>query len=137
MTEYELVSLLQTQINTIGAEIMDYFTILTAFLVAGYVAAHRLTRSMALFVIVMFTVSALFFVANVMGAYAATTLILRELARMAQTGSSLGGAMDVRRSPLPIDIVADVALTMMLGGIVGGIYFFLQSRRTNRARVPS
>ena len=67
MSEYELASLLQTQINTIGAEIMDYFTILTAFLVAGYAAAHRLTRSMALFVIIMFVVSALFFVANVMG----------------------------------------------------------------------
>lgn len=39
MTEYELISLLQTQINTIGVEIMDYFTVLTAFLVAGYVAA--------------------------------------------------------------------------------------------------
>ena len=129
MTEYELVSLLQTQVNTIGAEIMDYFTILTAYLVAGYVAAHRLTLSMALFVTVMFVVSALFFVVSVMGDYTVTNVMMSELRGLAATGSSF---RSVLRPPLATGIIADVALIMMLSGIVGGVYFFFQSRRPTR-----
>jgi hypothetical protein len=133
MTEYELVSLLQTQINTIGVEIMDYFTILTAFLVAGYVASHRLTLSMALFVTVMFVVSALFFVASVMGDYEVTKVMMSELRRLADTGTGFRWVHRAQQSPLVADIISDVALMMMLSGILGGVYFFFQSRRHNRA----
>jgi hypothetical protein len=133
MTEYELISLLQTQINTIGVEIMDYFTVLTAFLVAGYVAAHRLTLSMSLFVTVMFVVSALFFVASVMGDYEVTKVMMGELRRLADTGTSFRWVHRAQQSPLAVDIISDVALFMMLCGILGGVYFFFQSRRHNRA----
>ena len=133
MTEYELVSLLQTQINTIGVEIMDYFTVLTAFLVAGYVAAHRLTLSMSLFVTVMFVVSALFFVASVMGDYEVTKVMMSELRRLADTGTSFRWIHRAQQSPLAADIISDVALIMMLCGILGGVYFFFQSRHHNRA----
>ena len=134
MSEYELLSLLQTQVTTIGTELMDYFTILTAFLVAGYVAAHRIPFSMALFVALMFTVSALFFAMNVMGAYAATKLILAGLRALPDTRMAFLSA----QSPLAVDLVADVALLIMLGGIVGGVFFFFQSRYLNRrANAPS
>lgn len=133
MTEYELVSLLQTQITTIGAEIMDYFTILTAFLVAGYVAAHRLSLSMAIFVTVMFVISALFFVVSVMGDYEVTKVMMGELRRLAATGTGFRWVHRAQQSPLAAEIVSDVALVMMLSGIVGGVYFFFQSRHRNRA----
>ena len=132
MTEYELVSLLQAQITTIGAEIMDYFTVLTAFLVAGYVAAHRLTLSMAIFVTVMFVVSALFFVVSVMGDYEVTKVMMGEVRRMAATGTAFQWVHRAQQSPLAAEIISNVALVMMLSGIVGGVYFFFQSRRHNR-----
>ncbi len=133
MTEYELVSLLQTQINTIGTEIMDYFTILTAFLVAGYVASHRLTRSMAIFVTIMFVVSALFFVVSVMGDYEVTKVMMGELRSMAATGAGFQWVHRAQQSPLAADVISNVALIMMLSGIVGGVYFFFQSRQHDRA----
>jgi small-conductance mechanosensitive channel len=135
MSEYDIVSLLQAQINTVGVEIMDYFTILTGYLVAGYVAAHRLTLSMALFVTAMFVLSALFFVANVMGSYAATSLLIGQLRTVAAQTPNLRATVPPQQSSVSVNVFADVALIMMLSGIVGGVYFFFQSRRRNRLHV--
>lgn len=132
MSEYELVSLLQTQINTIGTEIMDYFTILTAYLVAGYVAAHRLTLSMAMFVTAMFVLSALFFVANVMGSYVAADVLTNQMNALAERAHN---TLAPQQSPTAAYVVAGVALIMMVSGILGGVYFFFQSRSHNKRMV--
>ena len=58
MTDYEVLSLFnEMAANTQGA-FMNFVAILSAFLIAGYLAAHRLSKTMTIIVIALFTVAA-------------------------------------------------------------------------------
>jgi hypothetical protein len=62
--------------------------------------------------------------------------MMGELRRLAATGAGFQWVHRAQQSPLAADIISDVALVMMLSGILGGVYFFFQSRRHNRTAGP-
>ena len=63
MTEFEMAYLHAELVNSMGFIFTGFFTVLSAFLVASYLVAHKLTRTMsviALGMFVFFTVGAIF-----------------------------------------------------------------------------
>ncbi|MGH7864300.1 MAG: hypothetical protein ACREQB_04880 [Candidatus Binataceae bacterium] len=55
MTEFELMYLTNETISTIAVVFAAYFSTLSAFLIAGYLAAHKLTRTMLVLVVGLFS----------------------------------------------------------------------------------
>lgn len=54
MSEYEIASLHVDTLMLLGASFTTYFSLVSAFLVVSYLAAHRLTRTMAAILIGLF-----------------------------------------------------------------------------------
>jgi hypothetical protein len=56
MTDYNLVSLFHTSVSLLNQSLMDYVSILFAFLIAGFFIADKLKLPMVVVVIVLFTI---------------------------------------------------------------------------------
>lgn len=131
MTEYEFLSLVQGHVNLGGVILMNYFSILTAYLVAGYLAAHRLTQSMALFVTAAFVTSCAIFMYMLMRNGEALQAIFNQMHALAQAGRGLAWNPLASRPP-NVDVLCYAALAVMAAGVIGGVYFFFQCRVHNR-----
>lgn len=131
MTEYEMLSLVQGHVNLGGVILMNYFTMLTAYLVAGYLAAHRLTQSMSMFVTAAFVVSSAVFMYMLLRNGEALQAIFNEMHALAQAGKGLAWNPLASRPP-NVDVLCYAALAIMAAGQIGGIYFFFQCRTHNR-----
>ena len=89
MTEFEMISTLQGYNNIGIAIVMNFFTVLTAYLAAGYLSAHTLTRGMAAFVTAMFVVLSMVFVLAASNNATATNHLLVEMVKFAKAGKGL------------------------------------------------
>lgn len=131
MTEFEMLSMTQAYHGNGMTAVMNFFSILTAYLVAGYLAGQRLSFSMSLFATAAFVVSSLntIFLMYILGRqYQA---LLTEMHAFAQAGKGLAWS-PIASGPAPNVWVAGVAaLAVMFSGLVGGVYFFYQCRRVN------
>ena len=56
MTDYNLISLFHTSVGLLNQSLMDYISVLFAFLIAGYFVADKLSLPMTLFVMLLFTI---------------------------------------------------------------------------------
>ena len=89
MTEFEIAYLHAELVNSMGFIFTGFFTVLSAFLVASYLVAHRLTRTMSVIdvgMFVFFTVGAIFLNYRTMQSLGGLTL---QMHQMAQAGSGL------------------------------------------------
>ena len=140
MTEFELVSAAQGYLNIGMTILMNFFTILTAYLAAGYLSAQRLTRAMATFVTVMFLVMCVMFLFGVYRIMTVQIAITAEMANFAKAGKGLAwlpiaSANMASRELTEFFIVASM-MAIMIGGIVGGVYFFYDCRKRNPIASP-
>lgn len=131
MTEYELSSTLQGQMELIGATLMNFFTVLTAYLAAGYLVGQKLSLPAARFVTVMFVGAATFFIVIVSGLYTATKGLMAKMHTFLLAGKGLEWAPAAKAQPFIADIFAYAALALMVGGAFGAVYFFFHSRRAD------
>ena len=124
MTDYEVLSLFnEMSANTQGAY-MNFVAILSAFLIAGYLAAHRLSKTMTIIVIALFTVAALqegcvsFLL---WGDQLGLMVDMRAHAALSWHGASRVGPL------LGIFFYSTFAATI-IGGYIGALVFFFHQR---------
>jgi hypothetical protein len=124
MSEYEMLSLLQTYLSN-GMTIMaNYFTIFTAYLVVGHLAAHRLAVSMSLFITAAFIVSSALSVLLMFRVGMGMSALFGHMHSVAVSGKALTWTQ-LSTGPAPdVWSAGYAALAIMVGAVVGAIYFF-------------
>lgn len=132
MSEFEMASLHVELFNSVQSSVTVFLTVLSAFLVTSYFAAHRLRPAMAAIGVIAY---AGFEVANLMGtsatlrSYAGLT---REMQAYAASGRGLAWH---NTSDALLWIVGALQPGMLVLGVVvlgASIYFFFHYRRANR-----
>lgn len=136
MTEYEMASLLQGFVNIIGALVMNYFSLVTAYLVAGYLVAHRLTLSMTVLVTTIFALSSVYFISNAFGACRNVGKLAGEMRAFAESGKGLAWHNAAAFPPSTFDALTYTTMAIMVAGFVAAVYFFFHCRRQNLKATP-
>lgn len=128
MTEYELSTLIQGQVNSLTGTYYYFYSFLSAFLIVSYLVAHRLSVGMAFLMNGLFALNQLFLLSVVGSQIRALGAMVAEMGRLSNAGgfrwlgpvSAFSGAY----------IYAP--LIILLVSLLASIYFFFQCRRMNR-----
>jgi hypothetical protein len=132
MTEYEMASLHAELTSLLGITFTGFFTVLSAFLVASYLVAHKLTRTMAVIALgmfVFFCVGATMINYRTMLSLGGLTL---EMLKIAQAGSGLTWHSAADISEWAPGILRGLGVALYSIATIVGIYFFFHCRRVNR-----
>ncbi len=127
MSDFELITLFNDLLNTSFARLQDFMAGLFALLITAWLAAHRLTRRMAILVVMIYSI---FAVVTIVPALATTLrfALAGELIRAAarEPDSILGSLFPFLPDPA---LVMPVMTILLLGAYAGGLLFFLQARK--------
>ncbi len=125
MTDHEILSLFnEMAANTQGA-FMNFVAILSAFLIAGYLAAHRLSKTMTVILTVLFSVVAVQEGLTVLfhwGDQIGLMVDMRSRETLSWRGASRGG-------PWLGAIFNSTFGFTVIGGYIGALIFFFHQRR--------
>ena len=117
MTEYELVDAAGTFQDLGINALMSYFSILSAYLLVGYLLGAKLSRQQTLMITGLYLVAQLFMIWGAIGFFAAA----RQYMEQASTIQA-GGIIPYVKPHL-------VALVFLLFGVVAGLKFMWDVRR--------
>ena len=132
MSDYELLNTLHNAFMGWITLLTSYISIVFAFVVAGYLAAHRLTRTLAMTAVGLFTVASVFFILMTVVVSLDVTRLAAAINESVHDGTSsltwVGFVSPDGRTPPPI-------ATMLSYGIMGlsyagAVFFFLSQRRS-------
>lgn len=135
MTDFELVSLLNEVFNTAFSTLMDYTTGLFAMLVASYLVAARLKRSMAVLVVLLFSLFAFAMVPATIASAVRLAGILAQANRVATAPDSPISFVFTNSFVVPFIAPTIAALTVL--SYVAALVFFFQARRGEAASIES
>lgn len=132
MTEYEMASLANDYRNIIGTTAGMAFTTVSAFLVAGYLAAHKLNRFMTATVITVYTLWLGGAVTNMVLTGMNLDGLRQQMHLMAAQGQGLQWHLVANAYSQWASAVA-IGVTLFLFGVVyaASVVFFFQSARQN------
>lgn len=131
MTAYELASLHSQISDNLNAQLTNWLAILSVYLGAGFLIAHRLTLLSAV------AVSGIFVL--LLGSYANVMFrslrglmgLVLQIRKFAEQGAGLEWHEALLMPAFSIDMFPIASLIMMWLGIIGAIYFFFSSRHQN------
>ena len=130
MSDFEIVTLFNDQLNTSFSRLNDFMVGLFALLVTAYMAGRDLPSRLAGLVVVLYT---MFSTATVVAAILSfhRFALTAELVRAAgmETGSVLAVLFPVLPAP---SLVTPIVTILLVGAYLGGLGFFLQVRRGAR-----
>ena len=136
MTAYELASLHAQLADNINAQLTNWLAILSVYLGAGYLVAHRLSLSSAIalngvFLLILggFTLSMF----RTMDGFRGLSL---EVRAFAEQGRGLEWHQAVTTPSFAIDWFAVNAMVLLWLALVGAVYFFFSSRHQNMKAQP-
>jgi hypothetical protein len=132
MTEYEMASLFTEMRLALDGQVQVFFTMLVAFLVASYLVAHKLTRSMAAVVVGLFLVTALGGSAGIYRQAQAMGGLAREMKAAASSGKGLAWHPVAEIQEWALQIGSVGGLFIFLVATAAAVYFFFHCRRVNR-----
>ena len=132
MTEYEMAYLLNDMWINLISQTQFFFTILTTFLIASYIAAHRLTRSMTGVVVGLFLFACVGSCVNILRQTQTIIGLGNEMRAFALAGKGLGwhAVTKVPEWALQMNGLPGVAMSVL--ATVAAVYFFFHCRRVNR-----
>ena len=131
MTDYEMLSGLTELINTLWTIFTVYVSIVFAVLVAGYIAAAKLTSRMVSLIITLYTLVALWALLGLNRTSLTITALTAEIQRaVLEEGSSLGWH-PVTTTPDFVFVALPFGISVLaIVAYVGSIIFFLHQRRS-------
>lgn len=131
MTEYEMASLFTQMGDNLGTQLTNFLTVTSLYLGAGYLVAHRMSRSSAIVFTGMFLVVNLGLIVLIVN----STRSWMGLAREMQAALGKGGGLawhQVANMPAWVQVSMPVNSALLLTAVVAGaVYFFFSSRQTN------
>lgn len=127
MTEYEMISAAQGYVAHGSVTLMNFFTVLVAYLVAGYLMAGRVNFLMALFITTLFVAFSAIGIATMYNLGNILQALLIHMHDAALAGKDLKWAPVAQSTP-NVWITGIVALTIMAFAVIGAVTFFFTSR---------
>ena len=130
MTEYEMISAAQEYLANGLTAVLNTFTVLGAYLAAGYLAAHRISLVMAWFVTVLFVAYSAIGVFLLYGIGAGLQALLNQMHAEAVAGKALLWHPIAHATP-NVFVSGYVILFVMTAATIGSVYFFFECRSRN------
>ena len=132
MTEFEMAYLQNDILLALGSAGSYFFAILTAFLVASYLVAHRLTRPMAAVVVTIFIVASWGSIVTMYRITDSLAGLAREMKAFAEAGKGLTWHGITRTPDWALENARHLGTTLFIVATIAAVYFFFHSRRVNR-----
>ena len=133
MTEFEMAYLSNDMLVGVGAGASYYFATLTAFLVASYLVANRLTRAMAFIVVGLFLVFQLSTLGGMFRTLQSLAGLAREMKAFAQAGKGLAWHRAATAPDWAFDLPRYLMLVVFTLATFAAVYFFFLCRRQKAA----
>lgn len=130
MTEYEMISVAQQHVANGMTDVLNTFTVLGAYLAAGYLTAHRISLVMAWFVTALFVAFAAIGVLQLYGIGLQLQALLDHMHTEAVAGKALAWAPIAHSKP-DVFVPGYVILFVMIAATIGSVYFFFECRWRN------
>ena len=136
MTAYEMGSLHAQLGDNINAQFSNWLAILSLYLGAGYLIAHRLSLSSAVALTGVFVVLLGVFTFSMFRTLTGFVGLSREIRALAEQGKGLEWHAAATMPAWALDLFTTNAMVMLWLAIVGAVYFFFSSRRQNLKTQP-
>lgn len=131
MTEYEMASLFTQMSDNLGTQLTNFLTIASLYLGAGYLVAHRMSRSSAVVFTGMFLVVNLGLIVLIVNSTRSWMGLAREMQGVVGRGGGLAWHQ-VAGMPSWVQVSMPVSSALLLFAVVAGaVYFFFSSRLSN------
>jgi hypothetical protein len=131
MTAYELAALYVQTSDNVAAQFTNWITILSLYLGAGYLVAHRLTFASALVFTGIFVIVAVGSANVMVRAIVSLMGVGHEIRVLAEQGKGLTWHQ-AAVVPAYFETAFPVGSAVLLGVVlIGAVYFFFSSRREN------
>jgi len=136
MTVYELASLHAQILQTANAQLANWLAVLTVYLGAGYIVAHRLSLPSAI-ALSLVAVSALVVFALSISRTVQTFIgVSQEIQKIAARRDGLEWHQAIGLSPGAMSWMETSVLLILLTLVAVAVYFFFSSRRHNLKSAP-
>ena len=129
MTDFEMMSLVEAQVNTCLTLMTVHFSVVFAFIVASFMAAGKLSRALAIVAIALFTLVTGFFALLVYGVLADATMLMAVIREAVANGESSLGWVRFAQSGARTETMATIAVVIVWLSYAGAMYFFMHQRR--------
>jgi hypothetical protein len=127
MTEFELSTLIQGQVNSVLSSYYYFYSILSAFVIVSYLAAHRLSAAMAFLMTGLFALNQFYLLSVIGSQLQALGAMIAEMGRL----SNAGGFRWLGPISTPGSANIYAPLIILLVSLLASIYFFFHCRRAN------
>jgi len=128
MTEFEMAYLFNDMLLALGATASLFFATLTAFLVASYLVASKLTRMMAVIAVGLFLLSELGSISMMYRIMQSMAGLGREMRAFAQAGKGLAWHRLATASDWTIDLPRYAGTGLYIIATAAAVYFFFLCR---------
>jgi uncharacterized membrane protein YesL len=132
MTEFEMAYLANDMMMALGTSTSILFTMLSAFLVASYVAAHRLTKPMAAIVVSIFVIFCFYTIATMFRQLESMAGLAGKMRAFAEAGKGLEWHAVSHVNPNWITTTRFVGVSILLLAMIASVYFFFHCRSVNQ-----
>jgi hypothetical protein len=132
MTEFEMAYLQNDMLIGLGSGASYFFAMLTAFVVASYLVAHRLTKEMAAIVVGIFIVASCGSIVTMYRVMDSLAGLGREMKAFAGAGKGLAWHGITRTPEWGLESARYLGSALFIVATIAAVYFFFHSRRVNR-----
>ena len=130
MTDYELVNMVLTQVQTMFEVLATYITIVSGFLAVGYLVAHKLNRSMVAVLVVLFSMTSLACGSMARNSIMGSNATMAHIAQAIAAGTShLGWWLAAGNGPVVASIQPITIQAIFVVAYIGTLLFFFVQRR--------
>lgn len=137
MTAYELASLHAQILQTANAQLANWLAVLTVYLGAGYIVAHRLSLLNAIALSFVAVSSLVVFALSISRTVRTFIGVSQEIQEVAARNDGLERHQAIGLSPGAMSWMETTVLVILLTLVAVAVYFFFSSRRRNLNSTPS
>ncbi len=131
MTEFEMAYLQNDMLVALANGTQFFFTLLSAFLAASYVGAHRLTRPMVVVVIGLFVLTAFSSILAQFRQMESLAGLAEQIRAFAAAGKGLQWSAVTKIPAWWVESLRYIAAAVFLIAVIASVFFFFHCRRVN------
>lgn len=132
MSDYELVDLFASHYSAVYTFLETFIAVVVSVLIAGYLVGPKLTRTMVIVIIGLFTMLTMVSSWMILGAVNDGTATALEIVRVQGNPDSSLGFMFRGNPPEMFVFLAPVLATILVTAYIGTIVFFFHARHHPR-----